>query len=646
MAAMPLLRADSLVVVDDSVLVIDDYPAIRVNGKGGLLARYALEVGAEMAFCKYQIGFTGITNAPPRLNDIDSLIARARACYEAKNDLAADRLYYLIYNLTPKTVWDKGKARIAHGEACAKFGYGAHAIRKWGTAIDWWTSAIEADPLASDYRVELVKSLVAFGAMDKALREATVATVIEPGNPRAWRKLGDVQADRRNAEASTKAYERELVEAMQAAPVDPKAVADALLNLATIELDTADYIGVRKRVASMKEVGERIGDAYHVEAMLEYRLSNHERAIELFDKALDNECRNVPLVHWDKALPLEAIGRLGEAGDEKCWNEFEMTVPAIFIPQHRFDRPKWRGESPITMETVKEKGKIPLEAQRKTIIHVHTEAGFGDNIALWRYFPLLLERGYEVHYECEPSLLSLCQRNFPDVMVMPPCLDHPGVVGIKPFDYHIPIGDLMHAMRAGFGIEPLPPMTTPYVEAAPELADKFLLVNRRGTRKIGLCWSSGIRRVSIWMERYGGMKSMRFEDVRPLLDSDDLFVSLQVGDGRDEIDFRRDRIIDILPEKPSWDETAALIAQLDLVITVDTGIAHLAGAMGIPCWVIMQRDGTSWHFMCERPGAPWNERSPWYPSIRVFRQTAPGDWRGAIEKVARALADQRLEAAE
>jgi ADP-heptose:LPS heptosyltransferase len=73
-----------------------------------------------------------------------------------------------------------------------------------------------------------------------------------------------------------------------------------------------------------------------------------------------------------------------------------------------------------------------------------------------------------------------------------------------------------------------------------------------------------------------------------------------------------------------------------LVITVDTGLAHLAGAMGVPTWVVMQKDGASWHFMCEREGAFWNERSPWYPSVRVFRQS-DGTWASAIEKVRQAL---------
>ncbi len=82
----------------------------------------------------------------------------------------------------------------------------------------------------------------------------------------------------------------------------------------------------------------------------------------------------------------------------------------------------------------------------------------------------------------------------------------------------------------------------------------------------------------------------------------------------------KDWVLDVLPEQPSWDDTAALVENLDLVITVDTAMAHLSGAMDKPVWVMCMKDAMSWHFLCERPGASWNTASPWYPSARVFRQ--------------------------
>jgi tetratricopeptide (TPR) repeat protein len=616
MAIMPLLHDRSLVAVDDSVTCVDDYPKNKIIGKGGLVAQYALEVAAKLEFCHYQIGFTKITGSPITERQIEEIIGRARLAVEEGRNEEADRLYYLILASTPPP-WN-GKARVARGEAAGMFGRGAHRLNKFGVAVDWFRTAIDADPMSGELRCDLAISLVALGAMEPARRVASIAVEVEPKLARTWQTLGGVEADMRDAEAAIAAYDQQIETARGVFELS-----DALLNRATIALDTRDYDKVRDLCRNILELDVRKGDAYHMMAMLEYRLSRHESAIKMFDRALENNCRNQPLAHWNKALPLESIGRLREAGVEKAWNEFEMTVPSIMIPQHRFNKPKWRGEPP------------EIEG-RKAIIHVHTEAGHGDNISMFRYFNDLLGLGYEVHYECDPLLISLVEHNFPDVLVMPRCKDYPGVVGIKPFDYHIPIGDLPHAF--GTDLDSIP-WSGPYLKADPALVASMaekLPADTKG-RRVGLCWSSGIRKnISIWMEKYGRQKSMHLTDMAPILFATTaLMVSLQVGDGREE---SGGQLLDVLPESPSWDETAALIENLDLVITVDTGVAHLAGAMGKPTWVVMQQDGASWHFMCEREGAAWNEASPWYPSIRIFRQPKPYDWNGAIAKVVKALA--------
>lgn len=628
MAAMPRLREDSLVVVDDSTSVMDDHPKAKITGKGGLVAQYALEVGAEMRFCHYQVGFTQITNTVPKsIIDIEKLIQRARQHYEKGELEASDRLYYLVLMASPFP-WT-GPTRVARGEAAAMFARTAHRMRKYGVAVDWFRTALEADPIATQYRCELVTSLVALGALDFARREASIATQLDPTECKAWQILGGVESDRMDAKAAIEAYDKQIETTDKN---DPYALSDAYINRAVIALDTKDYETTRKMCGRIRELKVREGDAYQIIAMLEYRLSNHELAIKWFDKAIELGGRNQPIIHWNKALPLESIGRLKEAGNEKSWNEKEMTVMAIYVPQHRFMKPKWKGEGPIT-------------DGRKTILHIHVEAGHGDNISMLRYFPILLERGYEVHYECDPKLLSLVKYNFPDVVVMPRCKDYPGVVGIQPFDYHLPIGDLIHAM--GTDINTIP-WNGPYIKADPEISKHFWTalwgVCPKKQKKIGLCWSSGIRRnISIWMERYGKMKSMHFNNLAPLLDRDNAyFFPLQVGDGREEM-FNLQP--DLLGKDPDWAETAAFIEHLDLVITVDTGVAHLAAAMGKPTWVMMMRDGSSWHFMCYREGAGWNEKSPWYPSIRVFRQptfVVELGWEDVVNDVNEALEEWLL----
>jgi hypothetical protein len=126
---------------------------------------------------------------------------------------------------------------------------------------------------------------------------------------------------------------------------------------------------------------------------------------------------------------------------------------------------------------------------------------------------------------------------------------------------------------------------------------------------------------------------MAFTQLAPLFSHDIEFYSLQCGPAAHENS--------ILPglgaEEADWSETAELIASLDLVITVDSAVAHLAGAMGKPVWVMMHTEG-SWHWMTAKA---WDGRcateSPWYPSARLFRQEKPHEWNGVIEAINEAL---------
>jgi len=137
----------------------------------------------------------------------------------------------------------------------------------------------------------------------------------------------------------------------------------------------------------------------------------------------------------------------------------------------------------------------------------------------------------------------------------------------------------------------------------------------------------------MWLEEYGKRKSMKFDQLMPALENIACdIVNLTIGPDRKDNYWAAD----MLPETPNWDDTAALDQCLDMVITVDTGLAHLVGAMGKPLWLMMHTGG-SFHWMAERPGASWNERSPWYPSARLLRQKKPHEWGDVVKQIATAL---------
>ncbi len=590
MAIMPALGPRSMVVVDDSPATMDDFPSVKIGGKGEFVARYAFSVGADLQFLEYQAGWTNVTSEPSRnFVAIESLIMRARRHVEEDHLVAADPLYRLILQMTQRP-WTP-VTRVARGEACAFFAKLALSLKRLGVAADWYREALAADPAAVDYRMELAtKCYLPMRLLDSAIIEAQRATEIDPENSKAWRTLGGLEHERGDLKRAGVAYDM----AIEIVPDDP----DAALDRAATALDATDYDLVRNLCA--RAIGtSRAADATGILAMVAHRESRHEDSVELFDQAIADGCWDAPTAHWHKSQALEAIGRWPEAWAERAHRVGSVARPLLALPMRRFDAPLWDGQSGP--------GRV----------HVHAEAGSGDNLCLVRYLPLIAKRGLTVGYECMPDMVGLIRRSFPEVEVVPRTAYYPDALGIKPFDYHCPIGQLQHAFRTS--LETVP-WEGAYLKADQVLVEQYRAMLPPG-RKIGLCWSSGVRlNDSAWLAEYGRRKSMHLERLAPILRQPCQFISLQVGPEREQLPkWRKSVVYDVLPEHPTWDDTAALVDGLDLVITVDTAIAHLAGALGKPTWLMMQRDGCSWHWMCYRPEASWNNASPWYPSVRVFR---------------------------
>lgn len=637
-AIKPALRDETLVVIDDTPaeFIKGVTPTIEVTGKGRFVYTYAQHVGAETLFAGWQVGWTHMVGVRwtsgydqaqfgrvgkfmDADGDLRALVERARRHVEGGQAAAADAAYRAVMVVTnnPRS----GMQRVARGEACAFYARTAAGAGMHGTACDWFKDAIIADPRCVEYRTEMAsKGHMPMMNFRLARQEALRATLLEPENPAAWRVLGEAEMALCDATAARAAFERQLA----LIPDDPS----AMLDVCVIALDQGDYARCRQLAASLSAL-DRSGDATHVLAMIANREGRHETAIDLFQRAIDEGCGNHLIAHWNRSLSLLAIGRYREGWAEHEFRKEDTRNPALSLSFMRFTRPLYEGQPP------------EIDGRKASIL-IHAEAGMGDNFACVRFLPELVRRGFEVRYEALPDMAALIQRSYPDIEVVPRAFDFPGAVGIRPFDYHLPVGSMAHVL--GIDIDTVPTFDS-YIEPDLVLVAKYGEMLKGTSRpRIGLCWSSGIREYGIWIAEYGRRKSMDFGTL--MFSSKGLWlvkriatmVNLQVGPERAQHD---GTIVDLLPVKPNWDDTAALIANLDLVITVDTAVAHLAGAMGKPTWLMMQQDGASWHFMAARPGAPWNEASPWYRSIRIFRQERPGDWSGVVEAVARELGQWR-----
>jgi len=297
-------------------------------------------------------------------------------------------------------------------------------------------------------------------------------------------------------------------------------------------------------------------------------------------------------VHYNLAMTLLAAGRLTEA-----WPHWEYRWDAVPGAKRRFPTPRWDG--------------TPLPGQT---LYLHAEQGQGDTIQFCRYAVLAAARA-NVVLGVQPTLVRLLQ-SLPRVRTVSE-FDPPPA-----FAAQCPLASLPEAF--GTGREPVPAQV-PYLSAEPALASAWAarLATLPG-RRVGLVWA--------------GNKDFPFDfarSIQPRLLSalanvtGVSLVSLQVGAGEKPAL----PMADWTAELKDFADTAALIAQLDLVIGVDTAVTHLAGALGRPTW-LLNRFAGDWRW-----GAT-GEHSEWYPTLRQFRQSEPGDWEGPLQAVRRALESQ------
>jgi Tfp pilus assembly protein PilF len=341
------------------------------------------------------------------------------------------------------------------------------------------------------------------------------------------------------------------------------------------------------------ELAPELQDARVALATCYQALGRVEEALAACETVLEADPGHAE-AHWNRALLLLLKGdyRQGWREYEWRWRKRGFTSPLRDFPQ-----PRWQGE-PIPGRT----------------ILVHAEQGFGDTLQFCRYVPLVAARGDQVVFECHPPLVPLMESLAGDsVRVI--ALGEP----LPSFDLHIPLLSLAGIFDTT--VESVPtevPYVAPPADCLPFLAGQNI---DNGCLRVGLCWAG---------KAYPDPgRSCPAELLTPLAEIDNVsWYSLQVGWER----ALPLPMTDFTGHIRDFGDTAALIAQLDLVITVDTSVAHLAGALGKPVWVMLPAYKTDWRWLDARSD------SPWYPEVmRLFRQPRRGDWAGVLTPLRAAL---------
>lgn len=320
----------------------------------------------------------------------------------------------------------------------------------------------------------------------------------------------------------------------------------------------------------------------------------------LYRKAISVD-PDLAIAHFNLATVSLLSGEMQEG-----WREYEWRWRTKEFLAHRrnFDKPQWDGVW-----------------RRGSRVLLYAEQGFGDTIHFIRYAQLMAQQGIRVAVQCQLELTGLLQNLA--YLESVTAYDEQ----IPDFDFYCPLMSLPGVFKTT--LENIPAFI-PYLYPDSSLVQKWKqrVSRNSSTLKVGLVWAGG------QAMKKDPQRSFPFETYLPLVKNDNcIFYSLQKGLPAQEASClpQGAGFIDYMDEIHDFSDTAALIENLDLIISVDTAIVHLAGAIGKPVWTLLPFV-PDWRWMLSR------DDSPWYPAMRLFRQTSPGVWESVIEQIVKELA--------
>ena len=479
-----------------------------------------------------------------------------------------------------------------HVEALFNRGHALHGLERYDEALASYDRVLALQPNLAAARVNRGNTLNELKRHDEALASFDRALALQPD-------LVEAHANRGMALHALGRFDDALASLDRALALSPD-YAVALYNRGATLHALARYEEALASYDRAIAVKPDYAAAHSNRGASLYEMRRFDEALASYDRALIAD-PDFPDAHWNEASLRLLTGDFARGWAEYEWRwTYERLAPA----KRNFTQPLWRGAEDVAGRTVL----------------LYSEQGFGDTIQFSRYAALVAARGARVVLEVESQVQRLMQT-----------LAGPAEVLAKggplpDFDLHCPLLSLPLAFGTALATIPA---ATPYLSAPAALAAAWHeRLPDDGRRKIGLCWSGNP------VHLRDRNRSMSVDALLPLLEADATFVVVQK-----DIRPADAAVLVSRPDVRRFDEalgdfadTAAFIAQLDLVITVDTSIAHLAGALGKPVWVLLPRI-PDWRWLLDR------DTSPWYPTARLFRQDDSAAWPGVVARLRRALSD-------
>lgn len=454
---------------------------------------------------------------------------------------------------------------------------------------------------------------IALPLLEKAAR-------LQPGNGQIQYNLGVVFGALRMREQAIKCYRAAL--ALQPGH------GNALQNLGNLFLENDEFIEAQRCYEAMLPRAPRNAVLYLSLALLFNAQRQIGRARWFFERALALDPDNVR-IQWEAAMLYLLLGDF-----ERGWAYYEARFPAgdaCKVWQYPFPFPRWQGE--------------PLAGKH---LLVHGEQGLGDEMMFLSIVPELLEEGARVTLVGQPHLHELWRDALPQCRAFVQMrvnedawtrIEPEWINELGPVDYQIPFGSLALLRRrtlTDFARQ------KPYIKAnAAKSADWAAWLDTRlaprGQRlRIGLVWAGNPAPHNVVANRKDAKRSLALSEFYRLGDTPGVdWVSLQTWQAADQVRQAPAHfpLLDCSERLTDFSQTAALIDNLDMVISVDTSVCHLSGAMGKPVWILLPYMG-EWRWGLDP------ERSHWWPTARLFRQASMGDWHGVVDRVGAALRAQ------
>lgn len=476
-----------------------------------------------------------------------------------------------------------------------------------GTLADLWMERLELAREANDRQAsrKALEMLVNLIPENMTLRGQLARAVHEAGDPERAQRIArpiirqtadvhTLQLDLGNLLQAIGMEEESLVAYDRAAALNPRN-AGAMANKGAVLRRMGRLSEAMTAYNRALEADPLSGGAHYNKGNLLKSLGDFSAAVDSYDRSLAVDPNN-GTVHWNKALALLASGDLVQGFREYEWRWRHAGFPTR---PRQFSKPVWAG--------------APLNG---LTLFVYSEQGQGDMFQFLRFVPPLKALGGRIILEVHDELFDfIAAQNIADVLIrrgdIPP--DH---------DLQIPIGSLPHRLGTSLASLPSEPYLTPPADA------RSALPSRGEKPRVGLVWAGNPNFSS------DADRSMRFEMVRPLLQIKSVeWVSLQKGYAETQIPAQAP-ILPLGQHLSDWSTTARTLQDIDLVISTCTSVPHLAGALGRPGWVMLSWDA-DWRWLDRS-----RRDSPWYPSLRLFRQPAARDWASVVEDVVAALRAQ------